>query len=359
MHQPSSKSFSVHCMHPTATMNREEKPPSPLLSFFQRHWFLIGLGAVLAVGVIACKPLEPIADAVWLRQMILVSVLFIMALPLETSAARMAIQRPQATILAFVVNLGLIPLMAWAMKSQLDGPLALGLMVVAATPCTLAGASVWTRRAGGNDAIAMLVTISTNLLCFLITPFWLLRTTGSDVEIDPKEMILKLALLVMLPILVAQVLRQYRPLGSWATEHKNTLSSLALPGILLMVLIGAVASGRELASTKSESILGLSDWTKMIVAVVVLHLAALALGHLLAHLTGMSREDRIAVGFAGSQKTLMVGLPLAITYYGGLAILPMVAYHIGQLLFDTILADWLLRRGSGDSSAVAAQPDSR
>ena len=56
---------------------------------------------------------------------------------------------------------------------------------------------------------------------------------------------------------------------------------------------------------------------------------------------GFSRAQQIAVGIAGSQKTLMVGLDIAITYVGGLAILPMVVYHVAQLLADTVIADRL------------------
>ena len=60
----------------------------------------------------------------------------------------------------------------------LRGDLAVGLLVAAAAPCTLASAAVWTRRAGGNDAVALMVTIGTNLTCFVVTPLWLLVTTG-------------------------------------------------------------------------------------------------------------------------------------------------------------------------------------
>ena len=53
---------------------------------------------------------------------------------------------------------------------------------------------------------------------------------------------------------------------------------------------------------------------------------------------------RHAVGFAGSQKTLMVGLTLAIEYFPQAPILPVVAYHVCQLLVDTLVADWLKAR---------------
>ena len=53
----------------------------------------------------------------------------------------------------------------------------------------------------------------------------------------------------------------------------------------------------------------------------------------------LNRADQISVGFAGSQKTLMVGLQVAIDL--GINVIPMVAYHISQLLIDTLVADRL------------------
>ena len=50
---------------------------------------------------------------------------------------------------------------------------------------------------------------------------------------------------------------------------------------------------------------------------------------------------RIAAGFAGSQKTLMVGLHLIVAYFLGLSILTTVVFHLVQLLGDTFVANWL------------------
>ena len=56
----------------------------------------------------------------------------------------------------------------------------------------------------------------------------------------------------------------------------------------------------------------------------------------------VARPDQIAVGLAGSQKTLMVGLQVSIEL--GFNIIPMVAYHISQLLVNTLIADRLRRQ---------------
>ncbi|MDP7304159.1 MAG: bile acid:sodium symporter, partial [Pirellulaceae bacterium] len=52
--------------------------------------------------------------------------------------------------------------------------------------------------------------------------------------------------------------------------------------------------------------------------------------------------DQIAVAFASSQKTLMVGLLMAMSLQ--VSILPMVTYHVMQLLIDTLIADRFRRQ---------------
>lgn len=221
----------------------------------------------------------------------------------------------------------------------LPRPLAMGLLVTASTPCTLASAAVWIRRAGGNDAIAMVVTILTNSTCFLVTPIWLLWFTRTKVDLDWQKMVGQLALLVVAPMVLAQALQQIGPVGRWAFARKQKLSLLAQTGILSMVLVGAINSGREISQTKEN--LPPIAWLQMIFACGSLHVLGLVAGFTLGRVTRLAREEWIAVGIAGSQKTLMVGLQIALEYFGGLTILPMVTYHVSQLLIDTLVADRL------------------
>jgi sodium/bile acid cotransporter 7 len=70
---------------------------------------------------------------------------------------------------------------------------------------------------------------------------------------------------------------------------------------------------------------------------------------------GLSRRETIGVAISGSQKTLMVGLQLCLDC--GVSILPMIMYHIGQLLMDTFLADWWLRHSQKSlAPAESKQP---
>ena len=311
-----------------------------------RQWFLFGLGAVIALGLGLSDRLEPLTEAAIFKNILVASVLFLMALPLETRTMWGAIRRPKPVLLAVSVNLGLLPLLAWGVSLGLRGEMAIGVLVVAAMPCTLASAAVWTRRAGGNDAVAILTTIVTNLSCFVVTPLWLLTMTGSRVEIELGPMIAKLGLLVVLPMVAAQAVRRYAPLARWATSRKSGLSIAAQCGILAMVLIGAAKSGLELGKADWENGFGMADFLVMAVAVLAIHTVGVWLGHVVGRAAGIARPERIAIGFAGSQKTLMVGLYIVVTYFGGLAILPMVVYHVGQLIVDTVIADRLAAVGA-------------
>jgi sodium/bile acid cotransporter 7 len=287
-----------------------------------------------------------------------------MALPLEASLMLATIRRPTAALLATGINFGLLPLTMWGaviclqqgnlLHGALGENLAIGLLVAAATPCTLATASVWTRKAGGNDAISIMVTVITNVSCFIISPCWLLMTANRNVNLELAPMVIKLGLLVVLPMTVAQLLRIHQPFGRWATGKKPQLSILSQCGILAMVFLGSIMTGNNLRQTPI-GLAGLGSFTWMIITVLTIHTAMFFVGFKTSTWGGLSRPDSIAVGFSGSQKTLIVGLTMALEAGG--SILPMISYHVGQLLVDTLIAD-RLKRNSEEPKEAEVPPES-
>ena len=168
---------------------------NPVKSPFVRHWFLAALAVVLAVGIGFSSALALLPEVSWLRPAIIATVMFVMALPLQTAAFGLALRSPRAPILGVAVSFGLVPLLAWAGVTAVQATFGLsrdtafGILVAATVPCTLASASVWTRRAGGNDTVSIMVTIVTNSLCFLVTPAWLYAMLGRMPDFDPVAMV--------------------------------------------------------------------------------------------------------------------------------------------------------------------------
>jgi solute carrier family 10 (sodium/bile acid cotransporter), member 7 len=325
-----------------------------MINFLRQRSFLLVLVAVLVSGIGWPAAMRPVAN--WLpSDVIVAAVTFIMALPLQTSALVAVVRRPGPAWLGAAINCGLAPPLGWLASQALPPDLAIGVILAATVPCTLATAAVWTRRAGGNDAVAFLVTMLTNLACFFVVPAWLWMLVGVHADVNFRQIVVSLLVLVVLPIIVAQILRQIPAIGSRATAHRQLLSRLAQFGVLLMVFVGAVACGEKLQSVDDPSLFSIANIAILIAAVTSVHVALLIAGWRLCRMFGVELADAIAVAFAGSQKTLMVGAYLAAAI-GPLAIVPMVAYHAAQLVIDTLVADWL-RQGKPLLTPAASLAD--
>lgn len=316
-------------------------------TFVRRHWFLSLLLAVLAVGM-GLGPMlaEPLAR--FPRGVLVATVMFVTALPMSLAQLSGGARSTGAVLLALVLSMAVAPPLAWLCARLLPNALGVGLVVAACVPCTLASAAVWTRRGNGNDAIALLVTMVTNLACFVVLPAWLALLVGARVELDPRELSMRLLMLVVLPVVGAQLLRLSSRVSELATSYKPALSIVAQLGVLTMVGFGAVHAGDMLAALDSSAY-GPLAWAWLVAVVVALHLMLFALGWFGGAAAGAPYPDQLAVAISGSQKTLMIGLDVALGF-GGLAILPMVAYHIAQLVIDTVLVDRLRSRHPPSSS---------
>ncbi len=325
-----------------------------MIPFLKQRWFLILLAFAMVIGIGGGPQLKGIVEHKWLRDADVAFVLFLMALPLEASAIWQTIRRPYASLLAVFVTFGILPLVAWGVSFLLTGGQGPGLLIAAATPCTVASAAVWTRRAGGNDAVATMVTLITNAICFVVTPLWLIIFLGPDARSDELEFrsaVLQLGRIVVLPMFAAQLVRLYSPIARWSFRHKLALSIVAQLGLLFMVLSGAIQTGIQLRSNGGSAATtpGLFDFLLMLAAVLFVHISMFYSGLKLAQWCGLPRADQIAVGFSGSQKTLMIGLKVALDL--NLSILPMVTYHVAQLLVDTVIADRIVRADAARKAA--------
>lgn len=322
-----------------------------MLAFWSRHWFLLSLGVCLAIGFGPSDGLQPLAASGGLRATIVGVVMFLMAVTLKSDAIVRSIRAPGPSLLAIGLNIALVPVLAAAVAWLLPPALGDGLIVAALVPCTLASASVWTRRAGGDDAISLMTTIVTNLFCFAVAPLGLAIFLRRSAEFDYLAQVQKLFLVVGLPIVLAQL---FRRLGGadWVDYRKKPISLVAQLGLLLMVLLGAVETDRRMAAGTTT----LGGWgavLAMLVLATLVHLTALGAAIAVARARGLTRAQQIAVGIAGSQKTLMVGLEIAIGF--GASVLPMIGFHVSQLIVDTIVVDrW--RQAARDDQPKKPKP---
>lgn len=299
-----------------------------------KHWFLVALAICFVVGYAFSSSLKSLSDFTTVRRSIVFAVMWAMGVTLKADAIRASLAKPLAALLAIGVNVAVVPILclpaAWVLTDSLFG----GLFVAAIVPCTLASASVWTRKAGGDDSTAMMTTVVTNLACLLVVPIGLSLVLAETTEISGVTQMKKLAIVVVAPLVLAQLMRRMG-LAAWADRNKPRLSLFGQFGILAMVVFGAVAGGRMVENASTS--IGWGDAVATVAAAVGVHVTALVIGIGLARSLGINRAGQIAIGIAGSQKTLMVGLEIAIDC--GVSVIPMLVYHLGQLLIDTVVAE--------------------
>ncbi|MCA9048468.1 MAG: bile acid:sodium symporter [Planctomycetaceae bacterium] len=317
----------------------------------KQHWFLVGLLVLIPLGLtlggsaksaVAERLVDSLPTA-WCTA----TILFLMSVTLDSGRLWDSLRRPWPVLTACIVNQLVIPLLALPLLLlQKSDDLKVGLLIAAAVPCTMAAASVWTRRAGGNDAVSLLVTLLTNGLCFLVTPAWLsfgtrwFGTVGPDNGLQFGTMVASLTLAALIPAATGQLLRLSRRARLFVDQKKSCLSTLAQCIILTLVFVSAFRGGRKFgADTMSADQLRHSEFALVWACCIGLHLAAMLVAWWTTGLTRFTTDDRFACVIAGSQKTLPIGILVSQSTGMPFSLMPMLMYHASQLFIDTWIAD--------------------
>lgn len=110
-----------------------------------------------------------------------------------------------------------------------------GVALFAVMPSTLSSGYIFTGEARGNQSLALLLSVVTNLMAVVSVPLWLSAVLDSDgVELDVGSLLLKLLLMMLLPLLVGRSLRYFAWVRTQVTNFKNTLKILS--GFMLVLI---------------------------------------------------------------------------------------------------------------------------
>jgi len=240
---------------------------------------------------------------------------------------------------------GLMGLAGWALARAGEGWLpptvALGLLFLGCLPSTVQSATAYSSLAGGNVAVSVVAAAFLNILgVFLSAPLFSLLA-GSEAAAFDLGALERVMLILLLPFVIGQV-AQGR-LGHLVRDHRRMATWMDRLSIAIAVYVafsGAVEQGLWQQ-------VGPAAWAALLLLVGVF----LGLGFAGAWLAGgalrLERRDRIAFLFAGAQKSIALGAPLASVLFppavAGLLLLPVLTYHMLQLIISAPLAARLNR----------------
>ncbi|KAL7109179.1 hypothetical protein ACP275_06G159000 [Erythranthe tilingii] len=233
-------------------------------------------------------------------------------------------------------------------------------------PTTLSSGVALTRLAGGNSALALAMTVISNLLGILIIPFSISKLIGAGVGVSvPAERLLRsLVLTLLVPLILGKVARELsRGVANFADGNRKLLAMISAIFLSFVPWIQV---------SRSRSLLLLVKPSVFLVAVVMgalLHAVLLAFNALLipslSALSGGSKspfakkENASALLLVASQKTLPVMVAVVEQLGGalgesGLLVLPCVAAHLNQIIIDSFLVSiWKRRETEFENAKVA------
>ncbi|NYE61246.1 sodium/bile acid cotransporter 7 [Duganella sp. 1224] len=244
-------------------------------------------------------------------------------------------------LLVMLCTFALFPLLGLVLKpvlSPLVTPdLYLGILFLCMLPSTVQSSIAFTAAARGNVPAAICSASASNLFGIFITPVLVgLLTSAQMAGGSPLESALQIALQLLLPFIAGQIARRW--IGGWV-ERNKALTRLVDQGSILLVVYTAFseAVGQGLWHEVSWGTLAGLMVINVVLLGLVMFISAQA-----ARRLGFNREDRIAIVFCGSKKSLASGVPMAKVLFAGGAlgavVLPLMLFHQLQLMVCAVLA---------------------
>ena len=174
-----------------------------------------------------------------------------------------------------------------------------GLLFLSVLPTTILSSTVFTANSNGDAAAALFSATFSNLIGVLATPFWCLAlfSTANSAFPPVGSLIAKIALYILLPIAVGQILRQWKRLQPFA---QSRLLKRLNNGLILFIIYAAFCD-----SFTNDVWSGFSP-TSFAAASLIATLFLVALSILVwvtSPLSSTKFDQRIAAFFCGSQKT--------------------------------------------------------
>lgn len=307
--------------------------------YIAKRWFfllmLIGLAAASRYPQELDRLLAPISIK-WIAA----AALFAMSLGLQARDFRKVVEHPLGLVWALCLSFLVAPAICAAFAfSLLSGDYQLGLLVTGCLPCTLTSAALWTRLAGGNEVLSLVVTITSNILVVVLTPLALIVLTGRTVAFDLVAVMSGLLVFAVIPIVVGQIIR-WSPAGANMADRAGPVLRMACRFLVLLMILIAAVDARLSLEEEGRIWTFNGELITVGLACVGAHTLTLILGYLSARWP-LGPDNAIAVAISGSQKTLPVGAFLLTEYFPEfpLAIVPLLFYQVGQLLVDTYAAE--------------------
>ena len=261
---------------------------------------------------------------------------------LKTEDVWAALKAWQGLVAGLIAILLVTPCFGFGLINIPLGPeeFSIGLAIFAIVPTTLTSGVTLVTQAYGNGTLALMLTVTTNLIGILTVPFFVqwIVASGTSVEIDAADLLMKMALTVLVPLIVGKAIRESsQRIQEFVKAHKVALGLISNANLICIVWQNLSTSRDTLLDQSAGNV------ARVVVAGVSMHLVFLSMNYVAVRLLRLDEREMKAVLLMSSQKTLPVSVTV-ISYLNedeigdlGLITIPCIVGHISQLFIDAVI----------------------
>lgn len=288
-------------------------------------------------------------------------IFFLYGARLSTREAVQGLRHWRLQLLVLLCTFAVFPLLGLATRVLvpyvLTPGLQAGLLFLCLVPSTIQSSIAFTSVARGNVPAAICAGTYSSLVGMAATPLLAAWLIGGRASLG-ADSLLGIVCQLLAPFAAGQLLRPW--LGGLLERHHRILGYTDR-GAVLLVVYTAFSQGMTEGIWGRITPLRLLALLGVEAALLALMLTATWYG---ARRLGFVRADRVVTVFAGSNKSLAAGLPMASVLFGAhasLAVLPLMLFHQMQLIVSALLARRWARgtpdvRAAGEPTGEAARP---
>jgi sodium/bile acid cotransporter 7 len=307
--------------------------------------FLFGLFAAIALASVFPEigstqsglPWKPVIDVG------IGVVFFFYGVKLDPNQLRIGLANWKLHLLIQGCTFLFFPVLVYLLNSSspwIEEDFKLGISYLSALPSTVSASVVMVSIAGGNLPGAIFNASISSLLGVVFTPAWMgVLTEGVEGELDFWSSLGDLSLKVLLPVFLGVLSH-----GWLFPKLKTVLPKLRFvdQSVIMMIVFTSFSESfaqKIFTSYSLTTLAALAAWMLLIFIGVLLLVIAVSFW------LGFSLQDRITAMFCGSKKSLVHGVVIGKVIFPdpavlGLVLLPVMLYHIEQLILGSMLAGY-------------------
>jgi sodium/bile acid cotransporter 7 len=229
----------------------------------------------------------------------------------------------------------------WQAGALVAPPLvALGFLFLGTLPSTVQSATAYSSLAGGDVAVSVIAAALLNIVgVFVTAPLFSLLGGGGTAAFDGAGLI-KVFTILLLPFVLGQAAQRW--LAGWVAGHRSLVTWMDRGSIATAVYVAFSAAVRQGIWTRID----VAGWAAILAGCALFLVIGFGGAWAASGALRLDRRERISFLFAGAQKSIAMGAPLATVLFppavAGIVLLPTLIYHLAQLVVSAPLAARLI-----------------